>query len=334
MEERYMNIRELFEEQEQKNLSEYATLSSKSKGRKIEEPKCSIRTEFQRDKDRIIYSKAFRRLKHKTQVFISPEGDHYRTRLTHTLEVSQIARTVARALRLNEDLTEAIALGHDLGHTPFGHIGERVLNDVYSEGFKHNEQSLRVVDVLENLNLTWETRDGIVNHSGANMASTLEGQIVKFADRIAYVNHDIDDAERAGLIDDKELPESCVNILGTTSSGRIDTMVNDIVMTSNGKNIISMSDDVYKAMWDLRQFMFDRVYLASRAKAEEVKAGSIVKWLYCYFMENTLELPEEFKKMLIKSGSERVICDYIAGMTDRYAINKFKELFIPEALNS
>lgn len=334
MEEKYMNIRELFEEQEQKNLSEYATLSSKSKGRKVEEPKCSIRTEFQRDKDRIIYSKAFRRLKHKTQVFISPEGDHYRTRLTHTLEVSQIARTVARALRLNEDLTEAIALGHDLGHTPFGHIGERVLNDVYSEGFKHNEQSLRVVDVLENLNLTWETRDGIVNHSGANMASTLEGQIVKFADRIAYVNHDIDDAERAGLIDDKDLPESCVNILGTTSSGRIDTMVNDIVATSNGKNIISMSDDVYKAMWDLRQFMFDRVYLASRAKAEEVKAGSIVKWLYCYFMENTLELPEEFKNMLIKSGSERVICDYIAGMTDRYAINKFKELFIPEALNS
>lgn len=334
MEEKYMNIRELFEEQEQKNLSEYATLSSKSKGRKVEEPKCSIRTEFQRDKDRIIYSKAFRRLKHKTQVFISPEGDHYRTRLTHTLEVSQIARTVARALRLNEDLTEAIALGHDLGHTPFGHIGERVLNDVFSEGFKHNEQSLRVVDVLENLNLTWETRDGIVNHSGANMASTLEGQIVKFADRIAYVNHDIDDAERAGLIDDKDLPESCVNILGTTSSGRIDTMVNDIVATSNGKNIISMSDDVYKAMWDLRQFMFDRVYLASRAKAEEVKAGSIVKWLYCYFMENTLELPEEFKNMLIKSGSERVICDYIAGMTDRYAINKFKELFIPEALNS
>lgn len=334
MEEKYMNIRELFEEQEQKNLSEYATLSSKSKGRKVEEPKCFIRTEFQRDKDRIIYSKAFRRLKHKTQVFISPEGDHYRTRLTHTLEVSQIARTVARALRLNEDLTEAIALGHDLGHTPFGHIGERVLNDVFSEGFKHNEQSLRVVDVLENLNLTWETRDGIVNHSGANMASTLEGQIVKFADRIAYVNHDIDDAERAGLIDDKDLPESCVNILGTTSSGRIDTMVNDIVATSNGKNIISMSDDVYKAMWDLRQFMFDRVYLASRAKAEEVKAGSIVKWLYCYFMENTLELPEEFKNMLIKSGSERVICDYIAGMTDRYAINKFKELFIPEALNS
>jgi len=330
----YMNIRESQEEQEERYLSEFATRSSKSKGRSVEEAKCSIRTEFQRDKDRIVYSKAFRRLKHKTQVFISPEGDHYRTRLTHTLEVSQIARTVARALRLNEDLTEAIALGHDLGHTPFGHIGESILNDVYPEGFKHNEQSLRVVDVLEDLNLTWETRDGIVNHSGASMASTLEGQIVKFADRIAYVNHDIDDAERAGLIKDSDLPESCINLLGTTSTGRIDTMVTDIINTSTGKNIISMSDDVYKAMWDLRQFMFDRVYLASRAKTEEIKAGSIIKWLYYYFMENTLELPEEFKKMLLRMGNERVICDYIAGMTDRYAINKFKELFIPEALNS
>ena len=329
-----MNIREQQEEMEKRDLSEFATLSVNSKGRRVEEPKCSIRTDFQRDKDRIIYSKAFRRLKHKTQVFIAPEGDHYRTRLTHTLEVSQIARTVARALRLNEDLAEAIALGHDLGHTPFGHIGEKILNEVYSEGFKHNEQSLRVVDVLEDLNLTWETRDGIVNHSGANMASTLEGQIVKFADRIAYVNHDIDDAERAGLIDDFDLPEECVNILGTTSSSRIDTMVNDIVKASCGKNIISMSEDVYKAMWDLRQFMFDRVYLASRAKTEEIKAGSIIKWLYYYFMENTLELPDEFKSMLLKTGNERVICDYIAGMTDRYAINKFKELFIPETLNS
>lgn len=329
-----MDIRESQEELEKRNLSEFATLSANSKGRKREEKKCPIRTDFQRDKDRIIYSKAFRRLKHKTQVFISPEGDHYRTRLTHTLEVSQIARTVARALKLNEDLAEAIALGHDLGHTPFGHIGEKILDEVYSEGFKHNEQSLRVVDVLEDLNLTWETRDGIVNHSGANMASTLEGQIVKFADRIAYVNHDIDDAQRAGLIKDSDLPESCLNILGTSSSSRIDTMVTDIVNSSSGKNIISMSDDVYKAMWDLRQFMFDRVYLASRAKQEEIKAGSIVKWLYFYFMENTLELPEEFKSMLIKNGNERVICDYIAGMTDRYAINMFKELFIPETLNS
>ena len=329
-----MNIREQQEDLEKRTLSEFATLSANSKGRNREEEKCHIRTAFQRDKDRIIYSKAFRRLKHKTQVFISPEGDHYRTRLTHTLEVSQIARTVARALRLNEDLTEAIALGHDLGHTPFGHIGEKILNDVYSEGFCHNEQSLRVADVLEDLNLTWETRDGIVNHSGVHMASTLEGQIVKFADRIAYVNHDIDDAQRAGLILESDLPESCVNILGTTSASRIDTMVTDIVTASTGRNMISMSDDVYKAMWDLRQFMFDRVYLASRAKTEEIKAGSIIKWLYYYFMENTLELPEEFKKMLLRMGNERVICDYIAGMTDRYAINKFQELFIPEALNS
>lgn len=329
-----MNIREQQEELEKRNLSEYATLSSNTKGRSVEENKCSVRTDFQRDKDRIIYSKAFRRLKHKTQVFIAPEGDHYRTRLTHTLEVSQIARTAARALRLNEDLTEAIALGHDLGHTPFGHIGEKILDDVYSEGFKHNEQSLRVVDVLEGLNLCWETRDGIVNHSGVNMASTLEGQIVKFADRIAYVNHDIDDAQRAGLIEDRDLPESCVNILGSTSSSRISTMVNDIITSSSGKNMITMSEDVYKAMWDLRQFMFDRVYLASRAKTEEIKAGSIIKWLYYYFMENTLELPDEFKNMLLKMGNERVICDYIAGMTDRYAINKFQELFIPEALNS
>lgn len=329
-----MNIREQQEEQEKKFLSEFATFSADSKGRAIFEEKCSIRTDFQRDKDRIIYSKAFRRLKHKTQVFISPEGDHYRTRLTHTLEVAQIARTVARALRLNEDLAEAIALGHDLGHTPFGHIGEKILNDVYSEGFKHNEQSLRVVDTLENLNLTWETRDGIVNHSGANMASTLEGQVVKFADRIAYVNHDIDDAKRAGLISDSDLPESCVKVLGTISNSRINTMVSNIVENSMGKNVISMGDEVYKAMWDLRQFMFDRVYLASRAKTEEVKAGSIIKWLYYYFMENTLELPDEFRNMLLKNGNERVICDYIAGMTDRYAIKKFQELFIPEALNS
>ena len=327
-----MNIRETQEEQEKRNLSEFATLSVNSKGRKVEEEKCPIRTDFQRDKDRIIYSKSFRRLKHKTQVFISPEGDHYRTRLTHTLEVSQIARTIARALRLNEDLTEAIALGHDLGHTPFGHIGEKILDELYSEGFKHSEQSLRVVDILENLNLTWETRDGIVNHSGANMASTLEGQIVKFADRIAYVNHDIDDAERAGLITDKDLPEHCVNLLGSTSSRRIGTMVDDIIKASTGKNIISMSEDIYKAMWDLRQFMFDRVYLASHAKMEEVRAGSIIKWLYYYFMDNTLELPEEFRNMLLKMGNERVICDYIAGMTDRYAINKFEELFIPGAM--
>ena len=322
------------EEWEQQYLSPFASFSVNSKGRQHPDDECDVRTCYQKDRDRIIHSKAFRRMKDKTQVFLSPEGDHYRTRLTHTLEVAQIARTVARALRLNEDLAEAISLGHDLGHTPFGHIGERILDEVYPKGFKHNEQSLRVVDVLEDLNLTWETRDGIVNHSGVNMASTLEGQIVKFADRIAYVNHDIDDAERAGLISESDLPESCIKLLGNNSSTRINTMVTDIINASNGKNMISMSEDIYKAMWDLRQFMFDRVYLASRAKTEEIKAGSIIKWLYYYFMENTLELPEEFKKQLLSMGNERVICDYIAGMTDRYAINKFQELFIPEALNS
>lgn len=324
-----MNIREEQEEFEKNYLSQLATKSSETKGRLIPEEKCDIRTEFQRDKDRIVYSKAFRRLKHKTQVFIAPEGDHYRTRLTHTLEVSQIARTIARALHLNEDLTEAIALGHDLGHTPFGHIGEKILDELYEEGFKHNEQSLRVVDVLENLNLTWETRDGIINHSGANIAKTLEGQIVKFADRIAYVNHDIDDAKRAGLINDAELPEHCVKLLGSTSRDRINSMVGDIISKSRDKNVISTSDEVYKAMWDLREFMFDHVYLASRAKTEEVKAGSVIKWLYYYFLENTLELPEEFKNMLLRCGQHRVICDYIAGMTDHFAIHKFNELFMP-----
>jgi dGTPase len=324
-----VTIREEQEEFEKKYLSPFATLSINSKGRAMEEKKCDIRTDFQRDKNRIIYSKSFRRLKHKTQVFIAPEGDHFRTRLTHTLEVSQIARTVARALRLNEDLTEAIALGHDIGHTPFGHIGEHILDELYGEGFKHNEQSLRVVDVLESLNLTWETRNGILNHSGANLADTLEGQIVKFADRIAYVNHDIDDAKRAGLIKEEELPEKCSMILGNSSSERINTMVGDLINKSRNKNIISMSEEVYNAMWDLRQFMFDRVYLGNRARTEELKASIIIRQLYFYFIENTLELPEEFREMLIKSGRDRVICDYIAGMTDRYAIKKFEELFIP-----
>ena len=324
-----MTIREEQENLEKQSLSPYATLSINTKGRAVEEKKCDIRTDFQRDKDRILYSKSFRRLKHKTQVFISPEGDHFRTRLTHTLEVSQIARTIARSLMLNEDLTEAIALGHDLGHTPFGHIGEHILDELYGEGFKHNEQGLRVVDVLENLNLTWETRDGILNHSGSSMASTLEGQIVKFADRIAYVNHDIDDAKRAGLIEESELPEKCREILGDNSRKRINTMVFDIIQKSKNKNIISMSEEIYNAMWDLRQFMFDRVYLGNRARAEEVKASIVIRQLYFYFIENTLELPDEFKDMLIKSGRDRVVCDYIAGMTDRYAINKFQELFIP-----
>ena len=324
-----MTIREEQEHLERQTLSKYATLSENTKGRAVEEKKCDVRTDFQRDKDRIIYSKAFRRLKHKTQVFIAPEGDHFRTRLTHTLEVTQIARTVARALRLNEDLAEAIALGHDLGHTPFGHIGEKVLDELYGEGFKHNEQSVRVADVLEDLNLTWEVRDGILNHSGTSMASTLEGQIVKFADRIAYVNHDIDDAKRAGLISEEELPEQCKALLGTDSRMRINTMVRDIIEKSRDRQMITMSEDVYKAMWDLRQFMFDKVYLGAVARNEETKASIIIRQLYYYFIDNTLEMPNEFKDMLIRHGAERVVCDYIAGMTDRYAINKFKELFIP-----
>lgn len=324
-----MTIREEQEHLERQTLSGLATLSENTKGRAVEEKKCDVRTDFQRDKDRIIYSKAFRRLKHKTQVFIAPEGDHFRTRLTHTLEVTQIARTIARALRLNEDLAEAIALGHDLGHTPFGHIGEKVLDELHGEGFKHNEQSVRVADVLENLNLTWEVRDGILNHSGTSMASTLEGQIVKFADRIAYVNHDIDDAKRAGLVTEDELPEHCKTLLGTESRMRINTMVRDVIEKSRNKSIISMSEDVYKAMWDLRQFMFDKVYLGVVARKEETKASIIIRQLYYYFIDNTLEMPDEFKDMLIRHGSERVVCDYIAGMTDRYAINKFKELFIP-----
>ena len=324
-----MTIREEQEAIERQTLCGLATLSSETKGRCVEEKKCDIRTDFQRDKDRIIYSKAFRRLKHKTQVFIAPEEDHFRTRLTHTLEVAQIARTIARALRLNEDLAEAIALGHDLGHTPFGHIGEHVLDELHGEGFKHNEQSVRVADVIENLNLTWEVRDGILNHSGTNMASTLEGQIVKFADRIAYVNHDIEDAQRAGLIEETDLPEECIKLLGNNSRERINTMVRDIVDRNKNKTTISMSEDVYKAMWDLRQFMFDKVYLGPIARSEEVKASVVIRQLYYYFIDNTLEMPDEFKDMLIRHGNERVVCDYIAGMTDRYAINKFKELFIP-----
>jgi len=324
-----MNIRERYEELEKQNLSEFAVLSSESRGRAKPEDECDIRTAFQRDKDRIIYSKSFRRLKHKTQVFISPEGDHYRTRLTHTLEVAQIARTIARALRLNEDLAEAIALGHDLGHTPFGHIGEGILDELYDQGFRHNEQSLRVVDVLENLNLTWEVRDGIVNHCGNNTAETLEGQIVKFADRIAYVNHDIDDATRAGILSEKDLPDSTKILLGNSSRERIDTMVASIIKCSEGKASITIDEEIYKAMWDLRQFMFDKVYLTSASKGEEDKASVVIRQLYYYFVENPLQMPKEFVDMLSKLGVDRVVCDYIAGMTDRYAINKFKQLFIP-----
>ncbi len=327
-------IREEIREQEVGFLAPYATLCINSKGREYSEEDCPVRTLFMRDRDRIIYSKAFRRLKHKTQVFISPEGDHYRTRSTHTLEVSQISRTLARALRLNEDLTEAIALGHDLGHTPFGHSGEGALNDVYAPGFRHNEQSLRVVEKLEGergLNLTWEVRDGILCHTGEQMPATLEGRIVRIADRISYINHDIDDAIRAGIIRDEDLPQDCIRVLGNRHKVRIHTMVMDIISNSRGKPEVTMSEHVQRATDSLRKFLFDRVYIGSVAKREEVKAKRIVKILYEHYLENPHLLSEELKQKVADEGKERCVVDYIAGMTDRFALKIFEEHFIPNA---
>lgn len=333
-----MNTRINFEKRETQILSKYATLSKDSIGRRELEEKCEIRTEFQRDRDRIIHSKAFRRLKHKTQVFISPEGDHFRTRLTHTLEVSQIARTIGRSLLANEDLIEAIALGHDLGHTPFGHTGERVLDRISSKGFRHNHQSLRVVDFLESnksrrgLNLTYEVRDGIKNHSGNKLPSTLEGQIVRYADRIAYLNHDIDDAIRAGIIKKEEIPREITDILGPTHSTRIDTMIRDIVKNSQNSKTLKMSKEISKAANDLRKFMFDKVYLDKVAKSEEGKAKNLIESLYKYYMTEGI-LPKSHLKLyegLEKTSREDIVIDYIAGMTDRYAINRFKDIYIPE----
>jgi dGTPase len=329
-----MTIREMSEEMEQRNLSQYAALSRNTKGRAEAEEKCQIRTDYQRDRDRIIHSKAFRRLKHKTQVFISPEGDHYRTRLTHTLEVSQIARTLARALRLNEDLTEAIALGHDLGHTPFGHAGEAILDKIHPLGFRHNEQSLRVVDILEGshgLNLTYEVRDGILNHSGDGVPETLEGKLVKFSDRIAYINHDIDDALRAGIIDLDSIPKDCLELLGRTHKQRIDTMIKDIINESFGKNDVKMSKDIKYATDTLRSFMFEKVYIGSKAKLEEKKAQNIISQLYYYFLEKPEQIPHYNSSIKNQEEIERLACDYIAGMTDRYAINTFIKTFVPLA---
>ncbi len=328
-----MRIREYQEEMEVKNLSEFACISNMSKGRVQTEVQCDIRTDFQRDRDRIVYSKAFRRLKHKTQVFISPEGDHYRTRLTHTLEVSQIARTMARSLRLNEDLTEAIALGHDLGHTPFGHAGERVLNEVCSFGFKHNEQSVRVVEALEKerkgLNLTWEVRDGIRCHTGKDMPATLEGQTVRFADKIAYINHDIEDAVRGGIISELDLPKECSVVLGNTSSIRINNMIVNIIENSLGGNGIRMSEDFQEATNRLRKFMFENVYVGSIAKKEEAKAERMVKELFLYLLHHPELLPSDFQQFIPHDGIEQVVLDYVAGMTDRYAVKKFQEVFVP-----
>lgn len=326
-------VREELEKIEKLILSPKAKLSIDSKGREKPEKDCPMRTKFLVDRDRILYSKAFRRLKDKTQVFLAPEGDHYRTRLTHTLEVSQIARHIARCLRLNEDLTEAVALGHDLGHTPFGHAGEHVLAEICAKGFKHNEQSVRVVEVIEGnggLNLTAEVRDGIRNHTGPDIPETLEGQIIRFADRIAYINHDIDDAIRAKVFAQDTLPKECIKVLGKSTGERIRSMINNIVQNSINSDIIKMSPEFQQAKDELRRFMFENVYLKSVAKNDEDKAKNIVRELYNYFMKNPKELPCIAQEKLTEFGIETVVCDYIAGMTDRYALKKFEEIFIPK----
>lgn len=331
-----MTIREMAEQREEAYFSPYAALSSKSRGRDVEEPPCDIRPVYQRDRDRILHSKSFRRLKHKTQVFLQPQGDHYRTRLTHTLEVAQTGRTIARALRMNEDLVEAIALGHDLGHTPFGHAGESALNEVCPLGFTHYEQSIRVVEILEKkgkgLNLTWEVRDGIRNHRMAGNPATLEGKIVRLSDKIAYINHDIDDAERAGILTEAEIPKEYRQILGSTTKERLNTLIHDIVIHSQGKDDIFMSSEMEHAMKGMRSFMFTAVYRNPLAKVEEEKAKHLLMELYHYYEGHLETLPEEYR-MLINRGEseERVVCDYIAGMTDQYAMKKFSELYIPGA---
>ncbi|MCI8669138.1 MAG: deoxyguanosinetriphosphate triphosphohydrolase [Lachnospiraceae bacterium] len=330
-----MTIREELENDELRSLSEYASFSRYSRGRDMEETACDIRTCYQRDRDRIIHCKAFRRLKHKTQVFLAPAGDHYRTRLTHTLEVSQIARTIARALRLNEELTEAIALGHDLGHTPFGHAGEAALNKVCAEGFSHFEQSLRVVELLEKkgqgLNLTWEVRDGIINHRTSGTPSTLEGKIVRLSDKIAYINHDIDDAIRGKILREEDIPGTYTNVLGHSKKERLNTMIYDIVNHSRYQPDILMSEEIGQAMKELRQFMFERVYSNPVAKGEEYKAKRMLASLYGYYLENLLEMPGEYRMLIEKKNqkAERVVCDYIAGMSDQYSVRKFEELFVP-----
>ena len=331
------NIRSLNERTyaiEKAFLSPYATASKDTKGRLRPETPCAMRTDFQRDRDRLIYCKAFRRLKNKTQVFFSPEGDHYVTRLTHTLDVAQIARSIARTLSLNEDLAEAIALGHDLGHTPFGHSGERILNSLSPYGFEHNVQSLRVVDVLEKdgagLNLTFEVRDGIVNHKKSGNPATLEGKCVSLADRIAYINHDLDDAVRAGILKLSDVPEDIISVLGTSSKERINTAITSVYNNSNGINDVKMDDSVAKASERLRSFMFERVYLTDSAKGEEENAERMLSAMYTYFLKNLKRLPETYVGLLEKYPEEKVVCDYLSSMTDRYALYIFKSIFIPK----
>lgn len=328
-----MNLREETQRREAEELSPLASQAALTKGRARQEDECSIRTAFQRDVDRIVYSKAFRRLKHKTQVFLQPEGDHYRTRMTHTLEVSRIARTIARALSLNEDLTEAIALGHDLGHTPFGHAGERTLNTLVPNGFAHYQQSLRVVDRLEKngegLNLTWEVRNGIVCHTKGTPAATLEGQIVRLADHVAYINHDIQDALRGGILYPMDLPLEATSVLGFTHSERIGTLVADIIQASRGQHEICQSPEVGRAMLLLKEFMFEHVYTNPLAKGEESKAQQMLELLFNHYLKDPDRLPADFQEIRVEEGVERAICDYIAGMTDPYAAEQFKKIYIP-----
>jgi len=330
-----MTIRENLEQWEKEYLSPYATLSINSRGRDHAEEQCDIRPVFQRDRDRIIHSKSFRRLKDKTQVFLSPESDYYRTRLTHTLEVSQNARTIARALQLNEELVEAIALGHDLGHTPFGHAGERALNEICPYGFMHNEQSVRTVELLEKdgdgLNLTWEVRDGMRNHQTSSMPATLEGKVVRFSDKIAYTYHDMDDAVRAGIIRERDIPREIGEVIGYTPRERLTNFIHDIVSSSKGSNDVRMSDDVELALRDLRRFMYDKIYSNSVAKCEENKAVSLIKTLYEHYMAHTDELPKFFVELGLRGEPrEKVVCDYISTMTDRFAIALYEQLYVPK----
>ena len=330
-----MNIRESLEAWEDEYLSPYAMHSKDSKGRLKNEEQCDIRPVFQRDRDRIIHSKAFRRLKDKTQVFLTPEGDHYRTRLTHTLEVSQTARTIAKALALNEELVEAIALGHDLGHTPFGHAGERALNRVCPTGFKHNEQSVRTVDKLEKdgqgINLTYEVRDGILNHQTSGMPATLEGKVVRLSDKIAYIHHDMDDAIRGDILKEKDVPKEIAKAIGATCGQRLDHFIHDIVNTSESTDDVRMSEETAQAMTDMRRFMFERVYQNPIAKAEEGKAETLIETLYYYYLDHIMLLPD-FLLDLIERGEskEAVVCDYIGAMTDRFVIAKYQEIYIPK----
>ena len=331
-----MTIREKFELEEHERLSEFASKSDETRGRDYEDTECDIRTAYQRDRDKIIHSKSFRRMKHKTQVFLAPYGDHYRTRLTHTLEVAQLARTIAKAIRANEDLTEAIALGHDIGHTPFGHVGERTLTACSGRLFSHNEQSVRVVERIEKdgkgLNLTWEVRDGIRNHKTSLNPSTLEGKIVRIADKIAYVNHDIDDGIRAGVLNEDALPKECTDILGHSTRDRSNTVILSVVEHSMDKQVIDMDPDVKAALYNMRQYLFEAMYANPVVKAEEVKAAKILEILYGYYMDRPEEMPSEFKLML-NEGEDKitVVCDYIAGMTDNFAVEKFQELYIPRS---